>query len=309
MLESLPMFRRTLLLTVGLAATSPGVGAVTGVDLAGYAHVATHALPSVTASEASAVTWNWDTDSLFVLGDEGDYVVEVDKQGRQLSVMNLFGFDDTEGLTYVGNGQFVITEERLQDAYLFTYQAGSAVGRNALPSVSVGPTVSNVGIEGVSYDPLTGRFLMVKEKTPQAVYDVTLNFAANTATVAELVPPENMFAQLFGTLDLSEVQVLTTVPSLRGTTDQDNLLIYSQESARLLEVSRSGQTLGQFDFSGIAEDAEGVTIDADGVIYIVGETPSLYVLAPVAAVPEPGTWALLLAGLGLVGAGARRRAS
>ncbi len=300
---------RTIFLALGLVASGPTVAAVSALDLADYRHVATYSLPTLTASEASAVTWNWDTGSLFVLGDEGDYVVEVDKQGRQLSVMNLFGFDDTEGLTYVGNGRFVITEERLQDAYLFTYQAGSAIGRSTLPSVSVGPTVGNVGIEGVSYDPLTGRFLMVKEKTPQAVYDVALDFATGAATITELVPPANLFATLFGTLDLSEVQVLTTVPALRGSADQDNLLIYSQESAKLLEVSRSGQILGQFDFRGIADDAEGVTIDADGVIYIVGETPSLYVLAPVAAVPEPGTWALLLAGLGLVGAGARRRAS
>jgi hypothetical protein len=298
-----------LFVTLGLAVSGPSVSAVVSLDLAGYELVATHALPSVTASEASAVTWNWDTNTLFVLGDEGDYLVEVDKQGRQLGVMNLFGFDDTEGLTYAGNGKFVITEERLQDAYLITYQAGTAVGRSTLPSVSVGPTVGNVGIEGVSYDPLTGRFLMVKEKTPQALYDIGLDFATGTASVTELVPPANLFATLFGTLDLSEVQVLTTVPSLRGTADQDNLLIYSQESARLLEVSRSGQTLSQFDFRAIADDAEGVTIDGDGVIYVVGETPSLYVLAPIAAVPEPGTWALLTAGLVLVGAGARRRNS
>jgi len=303
------MSLRMIFLTVGLAASGPSLSAVVGLDLAGYRHVATYSLPSVTAAEASAVTWNWDTNSLFVLGDEGEYVVEVDKQGRQLSVMNLFGFDDTEGLTYVGSGKFVITEERLQDAYLFTYQAGGAIGRSTQPSVSVGPTVGNVGIEGLSYDPLTGRFIMVKEKIPQAVYDAALDFANGSATVTELVPPANLFATLFGTLDLSEVQVLSTVPSLVGTADQDNLLIFSQESARLLEVSRSGQIRSQFDFSTIASDAEGVTIDADGVIYVVGETPSLYVLEPVAAIPEPGTWALLLTGLGLVGAGVRRRAS
>lgn len=296
-----------ILLALGLSAAGPGVAAVGGLDLTRYEHVATYALPAVTAAEASAVTWNWDSDTLFVLGDEGDYVVEVDKQGRQLGVMNLFGFDDTEGLTYAGDGRFVITEERLQDAYLFTYRAGTAIGRGSLPALSVGPTVGNVGIEGVSYDPTNGRFVMVKEKSPQAVYDVTLDFAGGTASVTQLVTPATPFSTLFGTLDLSEVQVLSTVPSLRGTADQDNLLIYSQESARLLEVDRSGQVLGQFDFSATAEDAEGVTIDADGVIYIVGETPSLYVLAPIAAVPEPGTWALLLAGIALVGATTRRR--
>jgi uncharacterized protein YjiK len=105
------------------------------------------------------------------------------------------------------------------------------------------------------------------------------------------------------------VQVLSTVTSLRGTADQDNLLIYSQETPRLMEVTRSGQVLSQFDFSGIAEDAEGVTIDGDGIIYVVGETPRMYVLAPTAPVPEPEGWALLMAGLGLIGAASRRRFS
>ncbi|MBP6097362.1 MAG: SdiA-regulated domain-containing protein [Methyloversatilis sp.] len=300
------MFCRTFASALALIAAGPAAAAISGLDLSDYRLVATYDLPAVRAAEASAITWNWDSDSLFVLGDEGDYVVEVNKQGVELSSMNLFGFDDTEGLTYVGNGQFVITEERLQDAYLFTYQASGAVGRGTLPSLSVGPTVGNVGIEGLSYDPLTGRFIMVKEKTPQAVYDATPDFAGNTASVTELVPPANQFAQIFGTADLSEVQVLTTVQSLRGTADQNNLLIYSQESSRLLEVSRSGQILSQFDFSAIAQDAEGVTIDADGILYIAGETPSLYVLAPV---PEPEGWALLIAGLGLIGVAARRRLS
>lgn len=86
------MSPRTIFLALGLLASGRTLAAVSGLDLADYRHVATFDLPAVTASEASAVTWNWDTDSLFVLGDEGDYVVEVDKQGRQLSVMNLFGF-------------------------------------------------------------------------------------------------------------------------------------------------------------------------------------------------------------------------
>jgi uncharacterized protein YjiK len=303
------MFRKHFAAAIALIASGSASAAINQLDLADYSLIATYDLPSVQASEASAVTWNWDTDTLFVLGDEGDYVVEVNKQGQQIGSMNLFGFDDTEGLTYVGNGQFVVIEERLQDAYRFSYTAGGAIGRNTTPAVSVGSTVGNVGLEGLSYDPLSGRFIIVKEKTPQAVYDAALDFTTGSATVTELVPPANQFARLFDTLDLSDVQTLTTVMSLRGTADQDNLLIYSQETPRLMEVTRNGEVLSQFDFSAIAEDAEGVTIDGNGVIYIVGETPRLYVLAPTAPVPEPESWALLLAGLGLIGATARRRLS
>lgn len=293
--------RLSLLALVALLSAS-AQAAPAEVDLSAYALVGTYALPPLEASEASAVTWNWDTDSLFVLGDEGDYVVEVDKQGRQLSRMNLFGFDDTEGLTYVGGGQFVITEERLQDAYLFDYSAGGAIGRHALASVSVGETVGNVGIEGLSYDPRDGHFLMVKEKTPQGLYDTALDFSTGSVVTNELVPPTNPFERILGTADLSDIQVLSTV--FTTGPEADHLLVFSQESARLLEIDRSGTVLGRFDFSAIADDAEGVTIDADGWIYVVGETPALYVLAPV---PEPESWALLLAGLGLTGAIARRR--
>lgn len=292
----------TLALTLAFAA--PAQAQIASLDLADYRLVATYELPAVRASEASAITWNWDTDTLFVVGDEGEYVVEVNKQGQQIGSMTLSGFDDTEGLTYVGNGQFAIVEERVQDVSLFTYQAGGTVSRNTLPSVSVGPTVGNVGLEDLSYDPLAGRFVLVKEKVPQAVYDAALNFSNGSASVTELLPPANQSALIFGTQDLSGVQVLSTVQSLRGTADQDNFLVYSQETPRLMEVSRSGAILSSFDFSAIAGDAEGVTIDGNGIIYIVGETPRMYVLAPV---PEPETALLMLTGLGLIGAAARRR--
>lgn len=267
-------------------------------DLSNYTLSATYLLPPVAASEASAVSWNWNTDTLFVLGDEGDALVEVSKTGAQISSMTLTGFDDTEGLTYIGNGKFIITEERLQDAYLLTYSAGGSVARSSLASLSLGPTVGNIGIEGISYDRVSGHYIAVKEKSPQAVYDVSMNFAANTISVASLFSPS------LGVADLSDVQTLSNYTALLGTSEQDNLLIYSQESARLMEVDRAGNVLSSLDFSKVAGDIEGVTIDANGTIYLVGETPALYVLT--SSIPEPETLALMLGGLGLL-AGLRRR--
>lgn len=283
-----------VLLFAGAAAAQAGT-----LNLGDYQLSGRYDLPALAASEASAVTYDWDTGTLFVLGDEGDALVEVSKTGAQIGVMSLTGFDDTEGLTYVGNGKFVVTEERLQDAYLLTYAAGGTVGRSALPSFSIGASVGNVGIEGISYEPLTGNFYTVKEKTPQAVQVLSgVNFSG-AGSVASLFTPS------LGVLDLSDIQVLSSVPSLIGTADQDNFLIFSQESSLLLEVSRSGQVLSQFDFSGLADDVEGVTIGADGTIYLVGEKPELFVLT---AVPEPESYALLLAGLGLLGLLSRRKA-
>jgi uncharacterized protein YjiK len=283
------MMLRMTALAVALTAS-----ATAGINLANYSLQSTVALPPTAAAEASAVTFNWDTGNLLVLGDEGDALVEITRSGAVVSTMTLTGFADTEGLTYIGNGEFVITEERLQSAYKFTYTGGGAIDRSAMPTVNLGPSVGNIGIEGISYDRRNGRYVTVKEKTPQAVSEHTINFGAGTAVTTSVFDPSGL-----GLLDLSDVSTLTSVSALVGTAAADNLLIYSQESQMLLEVDRAGNILSQFSFAGISGIAEGVTIDDNGVIYIVDESPNLYIL-----IPAPGSAALAVMGLAVA---ARRR--
>ncbi len=291
------------LLALGAVAPVVAHAAPAVVDLGQYTLVGTYLLPSVEAEEASAITYNWDTDTLFVLGDEGDVLVEVSKTGAKLSAMTLTGFADTEGLTYVGNGQFVLTEERLRDAYRLSYTAGGTVDRATLPSKDLGSTIGNTGIEGISYDSRDGSFVTVKEVSSQEVNLNQIDFdSPAAATVSALFSPN------LGVTDLSDVQVLGTVPALATGVDADNLLIFSQESRRLLEASRSGLVLSSFDFGALADDAEGVTMDFDGNIYVVAETgPTMFVLAPPAPVPLPPSLALALGGGVLIGLRARRR--
>ena len=142
-----------IILCAGLPA-SAACGQITSLDLSNYRHTATFDLPAA-ASEASAVTFNPETGNLYVLGDEGDAIVEVTRAGAVVSSMTLTGFDDTEGLTHVGGGQFVLVEERIQDAYRLTYVPGGTAARASLPTVSLGETVGNVGLEGISFEPRT----------------------------------------------------------------------------------------------------------------------------------------------------------
>ena len=288
------------ILTLALATLS--TAALAQFNLANYGLSATVSYPSLPFNdELSGVTYNPDNGRLYAVEDEGQAVYEFDKNGVHLSTMSLIGAagTDTEGVTYIGGGQFLMAEERVQNIYRFSYTAGGSLNRAGLPTFNVGATVGNVGLEGISYDPISGNVFGVKEKTPQAIYTVSgLDFSTMTGGSIGSAAPS------LGLLDLSDVQILSTVPSLLGTGDQNNLLVLSQESNLLLEVSPAGTVLSQLDLSSFGSGSiEGVTIDENGTIYLVSEDPKMFILT----VPEPSSFALLALGGGLL-ACVRRRA-
>jgi len=141
------------------------VNPVTTVDLSTYVRVGRYDLPeptrttaptnSLLAQEASAVTYNWDTDTLFVVGDGGTSVVQVSKTGQLINSMTLApgsspqgtDFYDTEGITYVGNGKFVLIDGGAPAGG----SVGGATGTNMLTGRGVDArayTGSNTGGSG-----------------------------------------------------------------------------------------------------------------------------------------------------------------
>ena len=251
------------------------------VTLSGYQLIATYSLPSATLSGASAVAWNWDSDTLLIVPDSGLVMVMVSKTGAVLSQMTMKNFADTEGLTYMGGGTYALSEERLGRAYKFTYVAGGTLDRNTLQSIAVGPnTGTNDGSEGVSFDPRDGSWVSIKEKNPENVYRVTGSFATGASTYTDLFATAQLSVN-----DISDVLVLATVPGVVDGPDANNLLVLSQASERLLKVSRTGQILGTLSLTSLATNPEGVTMDASQRLYICSDStsPKLYVYAPAAS--------------------------
>lgn len=303
-------------LTLALAAAfvSFGAAAQTSINLASYKVSGNYSLGTLNGMglEASGVTYARDRGTLFFVGDEGLGVVEISRTGQTLGSMSFSNWPtassnhDAEGLTYLGNGQLVVVEERLQDAFRFNYVAGGSVALREADFVSIASTVGNIGTEGISYDPRNGSFVSVKQDNPQAVLAGGLSFAktGGVSTMTALFNADNKL----GLNSLSDVQTLAPIDALAGSAAADNLLILSLDSKKLVEVNRQGDLLSSIDLAGITTQAiEGVTVDEHGVIYLVAEdsgTPNsrLFVLTPV---PEPSTWALLAGGLGLLGWRAR----
>jgi uncharacterized protein len=288
----------------------------TTVDLSTYVRVGRYNLPeptrtpappnSLLAQEASAVTYNWDTDTLFVVGDGGTSIVQVTKTGQLINSMTLAPgnspqgttFYDTEGITYVGGGKFVLIEERDRQASLFTYVAGATLQRSDVQTVKLGTTIGNIGLEGLSYDPQTSGYIFVKEKSPESIFQTLINFPAGTATNGS--PTATSSADLFSPAlanlaDFSDVFALSNLPSLVGQPDSSHLLVISQESGQIINVDRSGTVFSKLTI--VADSGsplsvpdltnEGITMDRDGFLYVVNENgggdanhPQLWVYAP-----------------------------
>ncbi|TRX40149.1 SdiA-regulated domain-containing protein [Flavobacterium restrictum] len=310
--------------STGIAITTSNVQTVTiadndtalNIDLSTYVRVGRYNLPeptrttapanSLLAQEVSAVTYNWDTNTLFVVGDGSTSIVQVSKTGQLIDSMTLAQgsspqgteFYDTEGLTYIGNGQFVMTEERDRQVVKFTYVAGSTLTRSATQTVKLGTFVNNIGTEGLSYDPLTNGYVVLKEISPIGIFQTGIDFAAGTATNGSATTENsvNLFdPALLGVSDVADVFALSNIPSLNGQPLYNNLLVLSQENAKVVNSNRSGVVANSLTIVSDAgnpldvasQQHEGLTMDRDGILYITSENgggdidhPQLWVYAP-----------------------------
>ena len=252
-------------------------------DLANYTQTGRYSLPvgsgaNLLADEASAVTYNKDTDTLFVVGDGGTSVVQVTKKGVLIDSMTLAAdatkpqgtyFYDTEGITYIGGGKFAMVEERYRQVNQFTYAANTTLGGAGVKTVKLGTTIGNIGIEGISYDPMTNGYICVKESGPSGVFQTAIDFAAGTASNGSPTTENsvNLFdPALTGLSAINDVFALSNIVSSTAP-DYSHLLLLSAPDGKVLKMDRTGHILGTLVVGSTAQN-EGMTMDPSGNIYV-----------------------------------------
>jgi uncharacterized protein YjiK len=239
-------------------------------------------LQGLEGDEVSGLTYSPESDTLFTVTGKYPQLVELTLDGQVMRRIDLHGFANPEGVEMLSDGRLAIIDERKRT--LTTFKLG-ALTRSLefadLASFDLGfVDAGNKGFEGIAWDSRNERVLLGKERGPLELF--SLPFPGEDGAAGTLEPIDS--GHLF----------LRDISSLTYDARTGHALVLSDESRLLLEVNEQGEPVSFISLSsgmnglrsGIKQ-AEGVTMDAAGNIYIVSEPNLFYVLHKEPATEQP----------------------
>lgn len=135
------------------------------------------AKPVEGVTNLSGVAYDYDRDRLLGITNGAPMeIVVLSRDGDLLGRYPLIGFEDTEGIAYIGGGRVVIADERLQQLDIVTLPDTPApihVEQAQFVAIGVNLSPHNKGFEGVTYDRANDRVFAIKERDPRQLYSVT----------------------------------------------------------------------------------------------------------------------------------------
>lgn len=246
-----------LSLTITAAAPPPSGGSV----LEDYSAASGSQNLSFVSSDLSGVAYVPDTNTFFLIQNNGGGLWEVDTNFNRLRTMSLNGFGDTEDITYLGNNEFAIVDESSQ-LYVGTISANTTqISAGSFQRIVFDTYSGNSGYEGVAYDSFSNTFYVVKEAAPKRIRSFQRPATTADTTVTTSTP---FNADQLPAGDLSSV----VIDSRTG-----RLLILSHESHKLMDVGLDGFVHGELAMADSTQH-EGVAMDSSFNIYITSEPRS-----------------------------------
>lgn len=261
------------------------------IDLCTYGLVSVNTINAI-PNDLSGITYNPLTNTLFMVQNGDPTVYETDLSGNVLRGIELKNFQDTEGIVHISGTRFAVVEERRGRVVFFdilsntnSINYNNAADKVEMPA-ALGPWGQNIGLEGITYYPLTNKIFTVKEKTPKGYYafnmptsfPLTLS-TSNTDIVCD------MTQNPFGLLDIAGMHHLGLSGATDPTTGTHTLLL-SHESRALVEVDANCNEISRLSIP-YMNQPEGVTMDNNGTLYIVAEPNLFYVLNPISNLSIP----------------------
>lgn len=236
-------------------------------------------IPGVTEN-ASGITYDYDNQTLWVIVNGPPLLLELDLQFNVLRRFELKNFKDPEGVTYAGKRRLLLTDERDQTIVLAKVDSQTKhIDRNELQQISLNVNgYGNKGLEGIAIDRSTNTIYAVRERDPMKLFKIN-GFIENKNHINIRNSDEVEVTSLY----------LDDLSGLHYDANTKHLLILSDESKLLAEVDLEGNKVSYMElvkgFNSLSKtipQAEGVTMDDQGHLYIVSEPNMIYRYSKVA---------------------------
>ncbi|MGF6110945.1 SdiA-regulated domain-containing protein [Pseudomonas sp. ADAK2] len=226
-------------------------------------------LPGMEKDEASDLSYDPQTKTLFSVMGKNPFLVELTLQGDVLRKMPLVGWTNPEGVATMGNGLLAITDEREHMLSIVKVDADTReLHRDNFPKYDLGPSKDqNKAFEAIVWDSRNQQLLLGEERPPALFSWKSDGSQTLTGDKQKLASNE---------LDIRNLSALAIDPRTGHT------LVLSADSHLLLELDEKGEQVSFMTllggFNGLKKTiprAEGVTMDEAGTLYMVSE-PNLF---------------------------------
>lgn len=227
------------------------------------------ALPGMERDEASDLSYNPHTKTLFSVMGKNPFLVELTLQGDVLRKMPLVGWSNPEGVAVLENGLLAIVDER-QHSLVIVKVDGNTQELNIadFPQYDLGPSKDqNKAFEAIAWNPRKQQLLLGEERPPAL-------FTWSSDGSQMLKGDKQKLAS--DELDLRNLSALGIDPRT------GHVLVLSADSHLLLELDEQGEQVSFMallgGFNGLKKTiprAEGVAMDEAGNLYMVSE-PNLF---------------------------------
>ncbi|KPY63698.1 SdiA-regulated domain-containing protein [Pseudomonas syringae] len=226
-------------------------------------------LPGMEKDEASDLSYNPVTKTLFAVMGKNAFLVELTLTGDVLRKIPLVGWSNPEGVAVMNDGLIAITDERQHKLTIVKVNADTTTLNIAdFPQYELGKSANqNKGFEGIAWDPQRQQLILGEERPP-ALYTWKSN--GSDVLTGDKQPLSSR------SLDMRNLSSLSIDPRT------GHMLALSADSHMLLEVDDQGEQVsfmtllgGMNGLKDTIPRAEGVALDEAGTLYMVSE-PNLF---------------------------------